>query len=261
MELKVVNPGFEYMLNSIMGFQTEDTTTFWSEPLYHFYPQLDREYASTLSVSAKKEYFEKTLKNIYEEQEKCISEKIAVYSEHWEKCKPQIIGALSDAFKIDCGKIFDDMECRISLNPILPRYLDEHAFDMFYLCSEKGFIGLAIHEIIHFVWFYVWHGIFEDSYEEYESPSLKWILSEMVVESIMRDTRLSSINPYFERNQGGCIYPYFFDMKVDEKYILDVLDEMYHKQNITDFMKSSYKYCLEHEKEIRSHIKKSEQSF
>ncbi len=28
--------------------------------------------------------------------------------------------------------------------------------------------------------------------------------SEMVVESIMRDRRLSSINPYFPRENGGC---------------------------------------------------------
>lgn len=81
--------------------------------------------------------------------------------------------------------------------------------------SDKGAIGSAIHEIIHFVWFYVWNQTFADSYEEYETPSLKWILSEMIVESVMKDPRLSSINPYFERDQGGCIYPYFFDMKVE----------------------------------------------
>ncbi|MFR5786273.1 MAG: hypothetical protein ACLUHE_03445 [Christensenellales bacterium] len=50
----------------------------------------------------------------------------------------------------------------------------------------------------------------EDNYDEYERPSLKWILSEMVVESVMRDERLSSINPYFPRENGGCVYPYFF---------------------------------------------------
>ena len=44
--------------------------------------------------------------------------------------------------------------------------------------SEKGAIGSAIHEIIHFVWFYVWNQTFADSYEEYETLSLKWILSD-----------------------------------------------------------------------------------
>ncbi len=74
------------------------------------------------------------------------------------------------------------------MNPIEPRFLREHRFDLFYKNSEKGAIGQCIHEIIHFAWFYVWHEIFQDSWGEYERPSLKWILSEMVVESIMKDS-------------------------------------------------------------------------
>lgn len=100
--------------------------------------------------------------------------------------------------------------------------------------------------------------MFQDSYDEYERPSLKWILSEMVVESIMKDKRLSSINPYFPRENGGCIYPYFFDMVVDDTLILDTLDDMYQSQNIEDFMCSSYAYCKEHEAAIREHIQNSE---
>ena len=88
---------------------------------------------------------------------------------------------------------------------------------------------------------------------------MKWILSEMIVESVMKDERLSSINPYFSREHGGCIYPYFFDMVVDGKLILDTLDSMYGSQSIEDFMRNSYTYCLEHEAEIRAHIEKSEQ--
>lgn len=259
MELRVINPGFEYMLNGIMEFQKEDTTGFWSKPLYHFYPQLDREYAAGLNLNEKRKYFENTLGQVYEELEPLMKEKVALYSGHWEKCKPQITAALSEAFGIDCENKFNDMECRISMDPVVPRYLTEQAFDMFYLNSEKGFIGIAIHEMIHFVWFYVWNEVFGDSYEEYEAPSLKWILSEMVVESIMKDDRLSSLNPYFERSRGGCIYPYFFDMKVKGSYVLPVLDEMYRTQSITDFMKNSYEYCLKNEAEIREHIRKSEE--
>lgn len=93
-----------------------------------------------------------------------------------------------------------------SLNPIEPRFLKEHCYDTFYLNSAKGAIGDGIHEIIHFIWFYVWNQLFGDNYDEYERPSLKWILSEMVVESVMRDERLSSINPVFpERKRWMCL--------------------------------------------------------
>ena len=259
MEVIFANPGIDYMIESIMAFQTDEQSGFWSEPLYHFYPQLDRVYAASLPFCERKEYIAKIMRAVYIELEDAINEKVGLYSHHWAVCKEQITAALSDAFGVDCGNLFHDLRCNLSMNPIEPRFLKEHCYDIFYLNSERGAIGESIHEIIHFVWFYVWNRLFHDSYDEYESPSLKWILSEMVVESVMRDNRLSSINPYFPRENGGCIYPYFFDMKADGKLILDTLDDMYRTQNIESFMKNSYAYCQQHEAEIREHIRRSEQ--
>ena len=44
MEITFVNPGVDYMIQSIMHFHAEGEAEFWSEPLYHFYPQLDKAY-------------------------------------------------------------------------------------------------------------------------------------------------------------------------------------------------------------------------
>ena len=46
----------DYMVNSIMMFQKEDESSFWSEPLFHFYPQLDKAYVFKLSPREKSEY-------------------------------------------------------------------------------------------------------------------------------------------------------------------------------------------------------------
>ena len=257
MEVTFVNPGAEYMIQQIM--QTENDSAFWSEPLYYFYPQLDKSYAHSLPFSERNSYIGHTLRSIYVELEDCINEKVALYSQHWQNCKGQITAALSDAFGVDCANLFCDLQCNVSMNPIQPRFLTERRFDVFYLNSEKGAIGTSIHEIIHFVWFYVWNQLFQDSYDEYERPSLKWILSEMVVEPIMRDSRLSSINPYFPRENGGCVYSYFFDMIINGTPILDTLNSMYMKQSIDEFMRNSYDYCKKYEPEIRAHIQKSEQ--
>ena len=257
MELTFYDPGFEYMIDQIMAFQTEESSAFWSQPLFHFYPQLDKDYTNSLCFPDRKNHIKSVLSAVYKKEKSVIDEKVVLYSRHWQKCRPQITDALSEAFDCDCSALFNDMKCNVSLNPIDPRFLKEHAFDIFYLNSEKGAIGEAIHEIIHFVWFHVWNRVFGDSYDEYESPSLKWILSEMVVESVMRDRRLSSINPYFPRENGGCIYPYFFDMKINGELILTTLDEMYHSLKIVDFMKSSYTYCLKYEDGIRAHIRRS----
>ena len=258
MNVTFKNPGVDYMIERIMAFQTEEESAFWSEPLYRFYPQLDKAYADSLPFTERKAYIERTLRAAYVELEDTINEKVAIYSEHWADCKGQITAALSEAFDVDCENLFNDLTCNVSMNPIEPRFLKEKYFDIFYLNSERGAIGESIHEIIHFFWFYVWNRAFGDSYDEYERPSLKWILSEMVVESIMKDFRLSSINPYFPREHGGCIYPYFFDMKAGGVLILDTLDEMYREKPIEEFMKSSYAYCQQHEAEIREHIRKAE---
>ena len=116
------------------------------------------------------------------------------YSEHWNLYKANITQAFSGAFGVDCLEMFNDLVCNISLNPVSPRYLREHSFDVFYLNSERGALGNALHELVHFVWFAVRNNLFGDSYEEYENPSLKWILSELVVEAEIREHILRTEN-------------------------------------------------------------------
>lgn len=258
MDVKFINPGAEEMIRQILEFQTPETSVWWSSPLYHFYPQLDQEYAQGLAFPERMAYLEQMLQKIYEEQRAVIDQKAKQYADHWTVCRGQITEALSEAFEVDLTNQFQDLRCLVSLNPVEPRFLQERSFSVFYLNSGRGAIGEAIHEIVHFVWFYVWHQVFGDRVEEYERPSTKWILSEMVVESVMRDPRLSSINPYFPRENGGCIYPWFFDMIAGGKPILETLDPWYRSMGIRDFMKKSYEYCLEHEDEIRGHMNRAE---
>ncbi len=48
-------------------------------------------------------------------------------------------------------------------------------------------------------------------------------------------------------------------MKVEGKLVLETMDEMYRKQDIRTFMKNSYAFCMDYEREIRRHIEMSEQ--
>ncbi len=258
MHIEFVNPGFEYMLNSIMEFQKDDVPSFWNDSLFYFFKELNKEYAYSLSLEKRREYFAEKLLEIYKANESLLAEKVQAYSECWNEHKEEIIQAFSDAFEVDCSNLFNDLTCNISLNPVSPRYLKEHSFDVFYLNSERGALGNALHEMVHFVWFAVWHDLFKDSYEEYENPSLKWILSELVVEAVMSDERLSSVNPYYPREQGGCIYPYFFTMEIGGVPITDTIHKMYKSMSISEFMQESYAYCQKHEDEIREHILCSE---
>ena len=59
MEVTFVNPGVDHMIQRIMAFQSEDASPFWSEPLYHFYPQLDKAYAVSLPFPERRNYIER----------------------------------------------------------------------------------------------------------------------------------------------------------------------------------------------------------
>ena len=258
MNITYKNPGCLHSIDSISLFLTGDESSFWSEPIFHFYPQADKRVLSGLNHADKQAYLQGVFRDIYENLREEIDRKVDCYNTHFQIHKDRIEDALSDAFGIDAGSLFNDLTGHVTLNPICPRFLKERCFDVFYMNSERGALGLSLHEVIHYFWFHVWNGHFGDSYDEYESPSLKWILSEMVVETIMSDERLRSINPYFPRENGGCVYPYFQSMSVNGEPILDTLDVLYHKNSITGFMGKAYAYCLEHENEIRHHIEVSE---
>ena len=252
MDITFTDGCYKYSVDSIMMFQTDDQSDYWRDSLFEFHPSLNRKYFDDLNSDDKKQYLNNEIKKIYQENKLLISEKVLDYQQYWYENKEVIEQAFSEAFEVDAKKLFNDIIVNVTLNPICPRYLGEHIFDVFYLCSKKGALGISLHELVHFFWFDVWNKYFKDNYSEYESPSLKWILSEMVVRTIMHDKRLSSINPYYPNE---CIYEYFFDMKINDEPIVDVLDEMYKGKSITEFMDEAYNFCLLHEKGIRAYIK------
>ena len=261
MKVTYKNPGFEHSIESILLFQVDSATPFWSDSLLYFYPQIKKETLLNLTFDEKKNYITEELRNVWKDSLDELNGKVELYNQHFRKYQSQIEDALSDAFAIDARLIFNDLTGNISLNPISPRFLQERYFDLFYKNSERGALGMSLHEIIHYMWFHVWNSHFGDNFSEYETPSLKWILSEMVVESIMDDERLSSINPYYPRENGGCVYPYFQDMIINGTPILDTLRELFKQNYITDYMEKSYQYCQEHESAIRQHIEEAEKAF
>ena len=261
MKITYQNPGFQHSLDSLLLFLTGEETPFWTGPIRHFYPEVDIDALFKMNEADKKKYVEDVFFGVYQKLKDELDRKADMYNAHFTVHQKQIESALSDAFQVDAGALYNDLKGNVTLNPISPRFLQERYFDLFHMNSERGALGISLHEVIHYFWFHVWHEHFGDDYSEYETPSLKWILSEMVVEPIMRDERLRSLNPYFPKENGGCIYPYFRDMKADGALVLEELEKMYCASGITDFMEASYAYCMKHEKAIRRHMEAAENAF
>lgn len=248
--------GVAYSADVILEFTKEGLPDFWSEPFFYFYPDIDKACYRGLGNAERRDFLVKYFTDFEARNMDMLNDKMQKYNTYWQMHEARIVAALEDAFGVDLSDRFEDLVCMTTFSSVSPRYLDRHTFDNFYLQSERGALGSAIHEIIHFVWFDVWHRHFGDSPDEYETPHLKWILSEMVVEPIMRDERLAAINPYFEDH--SCVYPYFYTMQIEGKPILDLLYGMYCSMPMIDFMEAVYRFCEDHEQEIRKHIKESE---
>ena len=94
---------------------------------------------------------------MWDDLSKELDQKVALYNLHFNRYHAQIEDALSEAFEMDTSSIFNDLKAYITLNPVCPRFLKEKYFDVFYKNSERGALGMSIHEILHYIWFYVWH--------------------------------------------------------------------------------------------------------
>ncbi len=252
MKLIYKDLGYKYSVESISEFIKQDE--FWSEPIFHFFPELLKFKGSFNKNSDNKDIGEKiseTVGEMYRSREKEIQSKVISYQRNWNCYEKLINERFSSIFQFDTSDVLNNLICNITLNPISPRYLKEHVFDVFYMNSDEGSLGSSLHEIVHYLWFYLWNKKYKDSYEQYESPSLIWILSEAVVEQILNDEELNRINPY---HKSGNAYPYFYNMTISGKLLYDYLNEIYKNNSIYEFMDKSYQFMIENEEEIRSQV-------
>ena len=51
MNVTFVNPGVDYMISRIMESKSEGESAFWSDPLFHFFPKLDKAHVDSLPFS------------------------------------------------------------------------------------------------------------------------------------------------------------------------------------------------------------------
>ena len=56
MRIEYRNPGYEHSINSIMLFQTDDQTPYWSDALLYFYPQIEKKELSKRNLIDRRQY-------------------------------------------------------------------------------------------------------------------------------------------------------------------------------------------------------------
>lgn len=253
MKLVVDVMSCEDTINSILHFQTDDNSLYWRETLFQVYPSLDKSKGLDAVWDVRKEYLCEQLRLLYLQVENDLTVKAKIFNQYWLERKKEVTEVFSKVFQIDCENILDDMTAQISLNPICPRDIHCHFFTIFYRYRKEQFLMTAIHEMVHFVWFLIWHKYFKDSVSHYDAPHLEWLLSEMVIDTFVHH---SDIGIFFDSSRiERPAYRYFYDMKVKGEPILAMLEEFYlSATSITDFMEKAIQYCRENEECIRKQV-------
>ena len=67
-----------------------------------------------------------------------IANSINMFSTEWKKIADKLNSAYSSAFDNDCSGILDDMVAEIGLNPICPRDIKTHTFDIYHYSAAGG---------------------------------------------------------------------------------------------------------------------------
>lgn len=155
MRIHYTNQGFEHSVDSILLFEEDGTAPFWSDALFYFYPNLSKEKMTALDAAGRKAYLLGALRPVWEGLKEELDSKVRLYQAQFDQYHAQIEDALSEAFETDTGKLFNDLAANITLNPVCPRFLKEKYFDLFYKNSERGALGISLHEGIHYLWFHV----------------------------------------------------------------------------------------------------------
>lgn len=246
---------FEKDIDFILELHKDGVPAFWADSLYYWYPDLDKKYCESLPENKRLKYLKTEMKKIFDALQPEIKRAVNDCVIAWKPLASKLNDIYSVAFfNNDVSKILNNIVGEFALNPVCPRYIKDSSFSVFYKQKPEHAIPTAFHEMTHFVWFHFWHEYFNDDITEYESPHLKWLLSEIVVETIMRNSKINDIC-----QQPQYAYSYFYNMGIDGRLLFDTMKMFYtHSKTLREFMEQSYKYVQSNEKELRAKINEAE---
>ena len=251
MKLTYLVPTSDKVFYSTLGsFKDDAIPVDWRDWLYSFFPSLDKEKSLSLSWKERKKYVQSELEKIYHSVLPILQQKATQWNTFFQKRLPELTILFSNVFNLDASCVFNDMSAYVNLNPICPRYLDEHSFYLFYNYSDEFVFTVSLHELIHFFWFYKWQEYFHDNPAEYDEPHLKWIYSEMVEDTF---AHYSDFKKFFSQQNA---HNYFYKLTIDGENLLEILGKIYSEQGLNGLFTSGFDMIRQNEKQIRTDIRK-----
>jgi hypothetical protein len=155
--------------------------------------------------------------------------------------------ALSEVIEIDWSKDCKNITAWITLNPICPRDIKKRSFDVFFKLTPKKVKEVAVHEILHLIYFEKWKQVFKEYNEkEFDYPHLVWKLSEITPKAIMGDIRIQKAFKHQPK-----VYNIWEETKINNKPLLNYIQDFYdNKKDFADFLNKSYEFIKQYKKQL-----------
>lgn len=241
-------------IDFILFHQMDDTPKWWRDQLFKAYPALDAEYCRSVPQDVRHAYIRREMHKQAKIRQSVIDKSIAEYASHWAPIAERLNAAYSATFGENCDYILNDMQACVGLNPICPRDLQNHTFDIYHYFAPEYAVEMAIHEITHLVWFYFWNLYFKDDASEYDFPNIKWLLSEIVVETIIRNSEIGGLIPDLNSHKY-IAYSYFYNMKIQNRPLFDIMRDLFMcRKSMREFMEQAFDFVIKNEPELRTKI-------
>lgn len=169
------------------------------------------------------------------------------YTTIWNEYNDKYMLEISNYLNIKWPKEYKEISVGIGLIPVCPRYIKEKAFDI-HKKNKEDLIDTCMHELCHFLFFEKCKEIYPNwKYEDFDSPSLLWYLSEIIIDPILNSDGIQKIY----KHKFKC-YDIFYNVEIDNISLLDKITSIYKNNSIETAIKESYNYLKEHEKEFIS---------
>ena len=131
MKLTYRIPTLDQVFETTLWTQEDGQTPYWRDWLYRVYPQLNKEKILSMSWVAREKFLKQELSKIYHQ----VLPELKSQAKHWNQLfnaqKNELTKAYSSAFETDVNNLLNDMFACPNLNPISPRYLDQHSLFLF----------------------------------------------------------------------------------------------------------------------------------
>jgi hypothetical protein len=221
----------------------------WSPSIFSKYPELKLLLKDVEKVNERKKIALDFFKQLQISDRNLLEKRRKFFEKSWEGINDDVMKTLSEITEQEWPAKDKKMIARLSLSPINPRYIKERTFDVYYKSDTDKMKEIAIHELLHFIYFEKWKSLFPQVKESaFDAPYLTWQLSEMVPEIVLNDKRMQEVLKCRFHS-----YKEYQKCRIRGKPLLQYLQKFYdERKDFEDFLRKSWQFVKKHIKELNN---------